>query len=175
MNARWGKLARPANETSAGVAMGQGRRVLFTHRLGNLCHDAAGRSRWRCRAAFGRFHQPADAEPFACEAAAPPNLEYGAATVFSCGGRSRGVVGTGSRTGRRGANSCQRVMSAGRGAVVRFRPLTDLVYRDCSDRGLLPTKTAYTTAFGSCRRASVVFFRVSNDTDASQFSLNNQF
>jgi hypothetical protein len=29
-----------------------------------------------------RFHQPADAGPFAWEAAAPPNLEYGAVRRF---------------------------------------------------------------------------------------------
>ena len=34
-------------------------------------------------------------------AAEPPNLEYGASTVFPCGGKQRGVVNPGSRTGRR--------------------------------------------------------------------------
>ncbi len=37
----------------------------MTHRLGNLCHGAAGRLRRRRRARLGRFHQPADAGPFA--------------------------------------------------------------------------------------------------------------
>ena len=78
-----------------------------------------------CRSHRPRFHQPAHARPAAERGeerkwrgdglgggpwrgwgetvAEPPNLEYGAATVFPCGGRSRWVVNPGSRTGRRSA------------------------------------------------------------------------
>ena len=67
-------------------------------------------------------------------AAGPPDLEYGASTVFPCGGRSRWVVNPGSRTGRRSA--CD--------SAIQFGPC-----RGCQARVLAP-RSGCRCAWGRC-------------------------